>query len=445
MSFLHEYQQKLVRPEDAVKVVKSGDWIDYGMGTGQPVSLDSALARRKDELQDVKIRGLLAMKPREVVETDPERRVFTYSSWHYSSYERKLNDRGLCNYIPMVYRNLPRFYRNHLEVDVAMISVTPMDKHGYLNFALTNSATKAVLEKAKIVIVEVNEQLPYTFGGSEECIHISEVDLIVEACCPPTELPVIGADEFDLKIAKLIAEDIVDGATIQLGIGAMPNAVGNLIAESDVKDIGMHTEMLVDSYLTMFEKGKLTNRLKSLDKGKGVWTFCVGTKKLYEWVDHNPGLASFPVNYTNDPAVIAQIDNFISVNNCIEIDLYGQVSAESAGIRHISGTGGQLDFVSGSYISKGGKSYICFRSTFTDKKSGEVVSRVAPVLPTGGIVTDPRPQVHYLVTEWGKVDLAGCSTWERAEKIISIAHPDFRDELINKADQMNIWRRSNRI
>lgn len=295
MSFSNEYKQKLVSPDDAVKVVKSGDWVDDGMGTGQPVILDAALARRKDELQDVKIRGTLAFKPREVIEVDQERRVFTYSSWHFGGYERKMHDRGLCNYIPMVYRNKPRFYRNHLDVDVAMICVTPMDKHGYFNFALTNSATKAILDKAKVVIVEVNECLPYAFGGSEECIHISEVDLIVEAYCLPTELAGTDADEIDIRVAKLIVEDIGDGATIQLGIGAMPNAVGNLIAESDVKDLGMHTEMLVDSYLTMFEKGKLTNRLKSIDKGKGVWTFCAGSKRLYEWVDHNPGLASFPV------------------------------------------------------------------------------------------------------------------------------------------------------
>nr|WP_284708237.1 acetyl-CoA hydrolase/transferase C-terminal domain-containing protein [Sporomusa sphaeroides] len=194
----------------------------------------------------------------------------------------------------------------------------------------------------------------------------------------------------------------------------------------------------------MYKKGKLTNKYKKLDKGKGVWAFCAGTRELYDWVDCNPALASFPVDYTNNPAVIAQIDNFVSVNNCVEVDLYGQISSESAGIRQISGTGGQLDFVTGSYLSPGGKSFICFRSSFTDKQSGVMSSRVVPVLPAGGIVTDPRAQVNYLVTEWGKVNLAGCSTWERAERIITIAHPHFREELINQAEQMKIWRRSNK-
>ena len=446
MDFYHEYKQKLVTPEAAVRVVKSGDWVDYGFGLGQPVLLDAALARRKDELQDIKVRGTLAVKPRQIVEVDQERAVFTYSSWHFSGYERKLHDRGLCNYIPLLYRNMPRFYRQNLQVDVAMVAVAPMDKYGYFNFSLTNSATKAILESAKIVILEINEKLPRAMGGREECIHISEVDYIVEGgTMELTELPAAEPDEVDRKVASLIVEDIVDGATIQLGIGGMPNAVGNLIAQSDVKDLGMHTEMLVDAYLTLYEQGKLTNKRKVLDKGKGSWTFCLGSRKLYDWVDVNPSLAAYPVDYTNDPAVIAQMDNFISVNNCVEVDLYGQISAESAGVRHISGTGGQLDFVTGSYLSRGGKSFICFRSSANDKKSGRNSSRVVPTLPTGGIVTDPRSQVHFLVTEWGKVNLAGCSTWERAEKIISIAHPDFREDLIKEAEKMNIWRRSNKV
>ncbi|TCL38856.1 butyryl-CoA:acetate CoA-transferase [Anaerospora hongkongensis] len=444
--FYNKYKEKLLTAGDAVEVVKSGDWIDYGFGLGQPMLLDAALARRKQDLQDIKIRGALALASRQVVEADPERETFTYSSWHFSGYERKLHDRGLCNYIPMVYRNKPRFYRNHLDVDVAMISVAPIDGKGYFNFSLSNSATRAILEKAKTVIVEVNEQLPYSLGGREECIHISEVDFIVEAgCINIPELPITDADENDERVARLIVEEIVNGATIQLGIGAMPNAVGNLIAESDVKDLGMHTEMLVDAYLKMYEKGKLTNKCKSVDKYKGAWTFCAGTKDLYNWVERNPLLASYPVDYTNDPAIIAQIDNFISVNNCVEVDLYGQVSSETAGMRHISGTGGQLDFVTGSYLARGGKSFICFQSSFTDKKSGQVCSRVVPTLPVGGIVTDPRTQIHFLVTEWGKVNLAGCSTWERAERIISIAHPNFRDDLIKQAETMKIWKNSNRI
>lgn len=445
MNFANEYRAKLRKPNEAVQVVKSGDWVDYCFGIIQPVLLDEALAKRKEELRDVKIRSALALKPRKVVEADPERSAFTYTSWHFSGYDRRLHDQGLCDFVPMIYRNKPLFYRNDIEVDVAMLAATPMDKHGFFSFSLTNSATKAILETAKVVIVEVNECLPYAFGGSEECIHISDVDFVVEAGA--MELPTMTAatpNAVDKQVAKLIVADIVDGATIQLGIGGMPNAVGGMIAESDVKDLGMHTEMLSDAYLTMYEKGKLTNRRKAVDKGKGVWTFCAGTQALYDWVDCNPFLASYPVDYTNDPRVIAQFDNFISVNNCVEVDLYGQISSESSGPRQISGTGGQLDFVTGAYQSRGGKSYICFSSTFEDKKKGSKASRVVATLPNACIATVPRTQVHYLVTEWGKVNLAGCSTWERAERIISIAHPDFRDELIAKAEQLHIWRRSNK-
>jgi butyryl-CoA:acetate CoA-transferase len=445
VNFTRQYQAKLVSSAEAAKAIKTGDWVDYGFGSTQPVLLDAALAQRKSELSDIKIRGTLALKPREVVIADPERDVFTYSSWHFSGYERQLHDKGLCNYIPMIYRNLPRFYRNDLQVDVAMVSLAPMDKHGYLNFSLSNSATRAILEKAKIVIVEVNNQLPIALGGREECIHISDVDFVVEGGSTSLpELPIAASDNLDEKIAKFIVEDIVNGSTIQLGIGSLPNAVGNLIAETDVRDLGMHTEMLVDAYLMMAKKGKLTNKRKQLDKGKGVWTFCVGTKELYDWVDQNPFLASYPVDYTNDPAIIAKLDNFISINNCVEVDLYGQVSSESSGLRQISGTGGQLDFMTGAYLSNGGKSYICFRSSFTDKKTGQASSRVVPILEPGSIVTDPRTQVHYLVSEWGKVNLAGCSTWERAERIISIAHPMFHDELIRQAEAMKIWRLSNK-
>ncbi len=446
MNPITEYHSKLRSAKDAVAVVTSGDWVDYGMTLCQPMLLDAALAERRQELQDVKIRGTLAVAPRQVVTADPAREQFTYCCWHFGGYERKLQDQNLCNFIPMVYRNKPSFYRNHLDVDVAMVTLAPMDKHGYFSFSLTNSATRAILETARTVIVEVSDKLPVALGGREECIHISEVDYVVEGNHAPIfELPSAEPDEIDQMAARLIVDEIVDGATIQLGIGGMPNAVGNLIAESDVKNLGMHTEMLVDAFLTMYEKGKLTNRCKQTDRGKGAWTFCLGSKRLYDWVDQNPFLASYPVDYTNDPAVIAQNDNFVSVNNCIEVDLYGQVASESTGLRQISGSGGQLDFVTGAYSSRGGKSFMCFRSTYTDPKTGQLASRVTPTLPTGSIVTTPRSQIHYFVTEWGKVNLAGCSSWERAERIISIAHPKFRDELVQQAEKMKIWRRCNKL
>jgi len=446
MNWYSEYKQKLRTAEEAVRAVKPGAWVDYNFGANMPVLLDSALAGRKEELKDVKVRGTLALRPLAIVEADPCREVFTYSSWHFSGYERKLHDRGLCYYTPMIYRNKPKYYREMLEVDVAMISLPPMDKHGYFNFSLSNSATKAILEKAKTVIVEINEKLPRALGGKEECLHICEVDYIVEGNNP--ELPELvpgEPGEIDRKIAGLIVREITDGATIQLGIGNMPNAVGSMLAQSDLKDLGMHTEMLVDAYLNLYMNGKLTNRQKTIDRGKGVWSFSLGTKALYNWIDDNPGLASYPVDYTNSPEIMSQNERLVTVNNCIEVDIYGQASSESSGARQISGTGGQLDFVTGGIMSKGGKSFLCLTSTYTDKAGGQRMSRIVPTLPAGEIVTDPRTQIHYLVTEWGIANLAGRSTWERAELIIGLAHPDFREELIKTADKNKIWRKTNRL
>jgi len=441
-----EYKTKLVSAEQAVKIVKSGDWVDYNFALAQPILLDKALAERKDELWDVKVRGGLMLSPLRIVELDPNREHFCYNSWHFSGYERLLNAQGLCNYIPMIYRNLPLFYRKSLEVDVAMFTVPQMDADGYFNFSLTNSATKALTDQAKTIILEINENLPIVAGGRENSIHISEVDYIVEG--DNTELPVINpikASETDEKIAQYIMREISDGATIQLGVGALPNAVGTMIAGSDLKNLGLHTEMLVDAYMMMSRAGKITNQLKNRNKGQGVFSFCAGSKELYEWVKGNPELSSYPIDYTNDPHVMAQIDNLVTINNCVEIDIFGQVTSETSGSRQISGTGGQLDFLTGGYLSSGGKSFICFTSTFKDKKTGLVRSRILPSLPESSIVTNPRTHAHYFVTEWGIADLAGRSTWERAERLINIAHPGFREELICGAERLGIWRRTNKL
>ena len=244
-------------------------------------------------------------------------------------------------------------------------------------------------------------------------------------------------------MAKQIVELIPNGACLQLGIGGMPNAVGSLIAQSDLKNLGIHTEMYVDAFVDIAKAGKITGLNKSIDKGRQVYAFGAGTQKLYDYLDNNPECMSAPVSYTNDIRSIAALDNFISINNAVNVDLFGQVSAESAGIKHISGAGGQLDFVLGAYLSNGGKSIICLSSTFVNKKTGKLESRIVPTLANGSIVTDTRANIHYLCTEYGCVNLKGLTAWQKAEAIISVAHPDFRQQLIDQANAMHIWKNSN--
>jgi len=446
LDYKSEYGRKFVSADDAVKVVKSGDVVHYGEFMMNSHVLDAALAKRKDELEAVKIRTVTCPFPPQTVVNDPERKHFIYNDWHFSGASRKLHDKNLCNYISLTYHEGPSFYdRGYVPVDVALIKVTPPDQHGYVNLGTSNSITHAFCDQAKIVIAEVNESVPRCLGGSRETLHVSEIDYFVQGDNRPLiNLPETPVSDVDRKIAGLVMEQIEDGACLQLGIGAMPNVVGSLIAQSDLKDLGVHTEMLVDSFVDMYEAGRVTGLRKQLDKGKMAYTFAMGTKKLYDFLDNNPICASYPVSYTNDPDIICLQDNMICINNAIEVDLYGQVASESSGIRQISGTGGQLDFIYGSYKSKGGKGLICLTSTYNDK-DGNLKSRIMPILTPGAIVTVPRSMNFYVITEYGVAMLKAKSSWERAEALINIAHPDLRDELIKEADANNIWVKTNKI
>ena len=442
MNYSSEYRAKLCSAEDAVLLVKSGDWVDYGSNNSKPVLLDEALARRRDELRCVKIRGNLTPGPLAVVECDPEMDHFVYNTWHCSGYERRLCDAGRAFFTPMIFRNLAWYYRTQLRVNVAMLCVSPMDSHGYFSFGGAAGVCRAIAETADVVILEVNEAVPRVFG-EEESIHISEADRVVESGCRPLwDMQSPEPTETDLRIAQHIFPHIRDGATVQLGIGGMPNALGRLIAESELHDLGMHTELCSDGYLAMFRAGKLTNRRKTLHRGKGVYGLAVGSPELYDWVNDNPGLMAMPLSYVNDPGVIAQNEGMISINGCLNADIYGQIASESAGTRQISGTGGQLDFVTGATMSRGGKAFLCMSSTHRDK-TGAQHSRILPHFG-GDIITTPRSQAYYVVTEYGAANLAGRSTWERAEAMIGLAHPDFREELIRAAEKQRIWLASNK-
>lgn len=446
MDYKELYTKKLVTADEAAKVIKSGDWVDYGWAATTPVTVDKAIAKRMNELTDVNFRGGILMWVPEIFKIDNPADHLTWNSWHMGGIERKAVAQGFSFYSPIRYSELPRYYRDSLTPpDVAVFQVAPMDEHGYFNFGPSASHLAAACERAKTIIVEVNENMPRCLGGFEEGIHISKVDMIVEGENPAmAEMGGCGAaTEVDEAVAKLIVEEIPDGACLQLGIGGMPNAVGSLIAKSDLKDLGVHTEMYVDAFVDIARAGKINGSKKNIDKGRQTYAFAAGTKKLYDYLDNNPECMSAPVDYTNDIRSISALDNFMSINNAVNLDLFGQVNAESAGIKNISGAGGQLDFVLGAYLSKGGKSFICCSSTFTTK-TGELKSRILPTLDPGSIVTDTRANIHYLVTEYGKVNLKGLSTWQKCESIISVAHPDFRDELIKNAEQMHIWKRSNK-
>lgn len=440
MMIMEEYKSKCVQAGEAVKAIRSGDWVEFAWGASFAGLLGEAIAQRKDELHDVNMRGGIALKPLPFIENDQTGEHFTWNSMHLGGYERKLAKKGLAYYIPIKYSEVPRYLRENCRTDVVAIQVAPMDSYGYFNFGVTISHYAAAIENARVVIVEVNEDMPKVHGGYEHNVHISKVDYIVEGGHSGLPvLPTTAPSEIDKKIADHVLSEIHDGACIQLGIGGMPNALGKMIAESDLKDLGIHTEMLVDGFVDMVEAGRVTGMRKNLDRGRMAFSFAAGTQKLYDFMRDNPALAAYPVDYTNHPFISSKIDQLISINSAVEIDLSGQVCSETAGPNIISGSGGQLDFVEGAYNSKGGKSFICLSSTFTDQ-TGKVHSRIKAMMTLGSVITDTRAGVQFVVTEYGKANLKGMSSWQRAEALISIAHPDFREELITEAKELRIWR-----
>lgn len=421
-----------ISPAEAAGMVASGMWLDYGASIGQPDVFDRALAARKADLRNVKIRSCLTMKPRAVLECDPAAEHFHMFSLHFSGYDRRQADCGRCNYLPVNLGEIPDYYRRFIDpVDMVILKACPMDEGGYFNLSASNLWHRALIERARVVIVEVNRALPYCHGD-QNGVHLSEVDYIIDGDdLPAAELPNPPPGEVDRLVARRIAAEVEDGACLQIGIGGMPNAVCSLLLESGVRDLGVHTEMLVDGIADLYKAGRVTGACKKIDPGKIVYSFALGSRRLYETIDRNADFSCCAVDYTNLPQNIMRNERVVTINNTTQIDLQGQAASESDGHRHISGTGGQLQFVRGGYASRGGKSFICLSSTYD--KRGERRSRIVLDLTPGNVVTTPRTDIMYVVTEYGMVNLKGKSVAERARSLIGIAHPDFREGLERQA------------
>lgn len=425
--------------EQVAATVNSGDVLDYGMSINQPDLFDQALANRASELTDVYIRGILTVSPRQVVLADPDQKHFSYDNWHFGTWDRRQFDEGLVSYIPFNFGESPQIYRDYLEIDCLIIKATPMDRHGFFNFGASNAMVRVACEIAKRVVVETSSALPLCYG-IENAVHISEVAAVIEGNNqPPVELPSATITDIDRQVADYILQEVDDGACLQIGIGGMPNAVCGALADSHIKDLGVHTEMFVDGMVDLAEQGKLTGAKKSSYRGKIAYSFALGSARCYDFIDQNEQCISLPVNETNLPENIARNANVVSINNAMQIDLSGQVCSESAGFAQRTGTGGQLQFVRGAVMSPGGKSFMCLSSQFT--RGDQSISRILPGVQPGTVVTTPRTDVMYVVTEYGITNLKGKSVAQRAQALIALAHPDNRDQLHQQARDAGILNR----
>ncbi len=426
------YQEKLTTPDQLAQQVQSGWLLGMDTATSQTPAIMTAIAEhiRNSDITGVKVQALLDAYPFEFY-TDPTLAgKMTGYSWFSSSAARKAVNAGYADIIPAYYRDFPTRIRAEYDYDAVCVEVAPMDRHGYFSLALNGSYIDAMLDKTKRIFLEVNDRQPRGLCGS--LIHISQVDAIVEYNHDLPVLPPVQLDEVSKTIGGLIAERIPDGACLQLGIGAIPDATG--MALKAKHDLGIHTEMFTDSMVELIECGAVNNSKKQIHRGKTVTTFAFGSQRIYDYIDDNPAVEILPVEYVNDPDVICQNDNMISINAAVEVDLFGQVCAESVGTKHMSGSGGQIDYVRGACQSRGGKSFIAFTST----AKGGTISKIKPILTPGAVVTTSKNDVDYIVTEYGVAHLRGRSLGERARQLIAIAHPDFRDELTFEAKKRGI-------
>ena len=351
-------------------------------------------------------------------------------SWHSGGKARKAFNEGMGDVMPAYFRDFPVIYSEYIPLDYAILTVSPMDEEGYFSTGTTGGSVEAIVKKANHIFLEVNEHMPYL--PHSPLIHINNVEGFCENNAELPALPSGKIDEKSRKIGELIAERIPDGATIQLGIGGIPDAVGAGLKEKH--HLGIHTEMFTDSMVELLKCGAADNSEKPIHTGRTVTAFAFGAKTMYDFMNHNPDIEMLSVDYVNDPAVIAQHDNFVSVNAAMEVDFFGQVCAESIGTMHYSGTGGQVDYVRGAVESKGGQSFIAFQST----SKNDTISKIKPILTPGAIVTTSKNDVDMIVTEYGIAKLRGRTLKERTRALIGIAHPKFREELTFEARKRNL-------
>lgn len=423
------HRDKLVSAEQALKNVKSGNRVVIGHACGEPPTLVEALVARAPELRDVEIVHMVAMGPAKYAQPGMEN-SFRHNALFVGATTRKAVEEKRGDYTPCFFSEIPRLFKNKiLPVDVVLMQVAPPDEQGYCSYGVSADYTMPAAECARLVIVQMNAQMPRTTGAR---IHLDAIHLIVEKDEPLIELKPPQIGDVECKIGENVASLIPDGATLQLGIGAIPDAV--LLFLKEKKDLGIHSEMFSDGVVVLAEAGVITNRKKTLHPGKFMATFLMGTRKLYDFVDNNPDVELRSVDYINDPYVIGQHDNMISINSALQVDLMGQVNAEMIGSTQFSGIGGQVDFVRGASRSAGGKSIIAIPSTAAKGK----ISRIACVIDRGAAISTSRNDVHYVVTEYGTADLRGKSLRQRAEALIAIAHPDFRESLLAQAKEAKL-------
>ena len=431
MDFIEEYREKKTSPAGIAAQIQSGWTCGADIALAVPYAVCDAIGERAraGSLSNVTLHTMLDTKPLSFFDAE-NRNSLRGVSWFSGAGQRKAVNGGWADLMPAYYRDMPGLLERYVDVDAYIAVVSPMDRHGCFSTGCDGSVSQALISKAKHIYLQVNDNMPRAL--SAPMIHISQVDALCEVNEALPVLPPTKLDDISLTIGNYIAEEIPDGATLQLGIGAIPDAVG--LALKNKKHLGLHTEMFTDSMMELIECGAADNSEKPIHRGKTVAAFAYGSQRMYDYIDDNPAFEILPVDYVNDPAVIALHPNFISVNAALEVDFYGQVCAESIGTKHVSGTGGQSDYVRGATTSRGGKSFIAFPST----AKGGSISKIVPTLTPGALVSTSKNDVDCIVTEYGIAKLRGRTLSQRVKALIAVAHPDFREELTAAARKENI-------